>query len=248
MTVSHNNSSTYSNNEYLTPEPPCESKAPGMAMRASTIASGIDINIRKLPTVFRWTGSGENVFVSTSYDNWASKLPLVRSRHDLYTIVDLPEGTHQYKFYVDDQWVCDDNAEKVDNSFGTCNNVLSVKASDFEVFEALSIDSANSAHDSRRRRCGSPPGDYGQVVPSRSDSKHGVRRSAPPILPQHLLQMILNKEVAVHCEPGLLHEPTHVMLNHLYALSIKDGMMIVSSTVRYRKKFITTLYYKPCPQ
>ena len=49
----------------------------------------------------------------------------------------------------------------------------------------------------RVERSGSPPGDYGQVIPPR-DSKHGVRRTAPPILPPHLLQMVLNKEVAVH--------------------------------------------------
>jgi len=46
-------------------------------------------------------------------------------------------------------------------------------------------------------RSGSPPGDYGQVIPPR-EVKHGVRRSAPPMLPAHLLQMVLNKEVAVH--------------------------------------------------
>ena len=46
-------------------------------------------------------------------------------------------------------------------------------------------------------RSGSPPGDYGQVVPKR-DVKHGVRSHGPPILPQHLLQMVLNKEVAAH--------------------------------------------------
>ena len=35
------------------------------------------------------------------------------------------------------------------------------------------------------------------------------------------------------------------MLNHLYALSIKDGVMVMSSTQRYRKKYVTTLLYKP---
>jgi hypothetical protein len=29
------------------------------------------------------------------------------------------------------------------------------------------------------------------------------------------------------CEPTLLPEPNHVMLNHLYALSIKDGVMVL---------------------
>jgi len=32
----------------------------------------------------------------------------VFSRKDFFTIIDLPVGSHQYKFYVDGQWHCDD--------------------------------------------------------------------------------------------------------------------------------------------
>lgn len=47
------------------------------------------------------------------------------------------------------------------------------------------------------------------------------RFKSPPILPPHLLQVILNKDTNISCDPALLPEPNHVMLNHLYALSIK---------------------------
>lgn len=221
---------------------------PGLGIRTSSIAVGIDINARRLPTVFRWDGPGKNIYISGSYDNWKSRIPLVRSRHDFYTIVDLPEGTHQYKYFIDGQWVCDNNQDKIPNSFGTENNIVSVKSSDFEVFEALGIDNAATGHVNesliKNKRPGSPPGDYGQVVPQKEPS-HGVRHNAPPILPAHLLQVILNKEIPQHCEPSLLPEPNHVMLNHLYALSIKDGVMVLSTTHRYRKKYITTIMYKP---
>ena len=55
----------------------------------------------------------------------------------------------------------------------------------------------NDDDDDVLERSGSPPGEYGQVIPPR-ESKHGVKRTAPPMLPQHLLQMVLNKEVAAH--------------------------------------------------
>lgn len=29
------------------------------------------------------------------------------SHDDFYTIIDLPEGTHEYKYFVDGNWVCD---------------------------------------------------------------------------------------------------------------------------------------------
>uniref|UniRef100_A0A672MT81 5'-AMP-activated protein kinase subunit beta-1-like n=1 Tax=Sinocyclocheilus grahami TaxID=75366 RepID=A0A672MT81_SINGR len=71
------------------------------------------------------------------------------------------------------------------------------------------------------------------------------RLRSPPILPPHLLQVLLNKDTGISCDPTLLPEPNHVMLNHLYALSIKDGVMVLSATHRYKKKYVTTLLYKP---
>ncbi|XP_071338299.1 5'-AMP-activated protein kinase subunit beta-1-like [Trachinotus anak] len=106
----------------------------------------------KGPTVFRWSGAGKEVFVSGSFNNWATKIPLNRSQKNFVAIVDLPP---------------------------------------------------------------------------------------------HLLQVLLNKDTGVSCDPTLLPEPNHVMLNHLYALSIKDGVMVLSATHRYKKKYVTTLLYKP---
>lgn len=219
---------------------------PMLRPRSSTITPGEDINSRKLPTVFRWEGGGKEVWIAGSFDNWKSKIPMVKSHGDFSTIVELPEGSHQYKFYVDGHWVCDTNQPQIDNDLGSKNNKVNVKASDFEVFEALAMDSGTpgqTANDSGSLS-GSPPGDYTQYIPPRNTGQ-GFHHSGPPILPPHLLQVILNKETSQHCEPTLLPEPNHVMLNHLYALSIKDGVMVLSATHRYRKKYVTTLLYKP---
>ncbi|VDM36187.1 unnamed protein product [Hydatigera taeniaeformis] len=59
------------------------------------------------------------------------------------------------------------------------------------------------------------------------------------------LKGILNKDIGVHCDPNLLPPPNHVMVNHLYALSIKDGVVVLSVITRYRQKFVSTLFYKP---
>ena len=48
-----------------------------------------------------------------------------------------------------------------------------------------------------------------------------MHASVPPVLPPHLLHVILNKDVVDPDDPSLLPEPDHVSLNHLYALSIK---------------------------
>lgn len=192
------------------------------------------------PTVFRWSGGAKEVYVSGSFNNWATKIPLNRSRNNFVAIVDLPEGEHQYKFCVDGQWILDPTGAVMTSKTGTVNNVIQVKRTDFEVFDALRLDSQDSADLSDLSS--SPPGPYQQetyVTKSEDKIKH------PPILPPHLLQVLLNKDTGISCDPTLLPEPNHVMLNHLYALSIKDGVMVLSATHRYKKKYVTTLLYKP---
>uniref|UniRef100_A0A8C7UIK0 5'-AMP-activated protein kinase subunit beta-1 n=1 Tax=Oncorhynchus mykiss TaxID=8022 RepID=A0A8C7UIK0_ONCMY len=162
------------------------------------------------PTVFRWTGPGKE-------QPW-------EGHHTHNIIVDLPMIEHtdsKNKFYVDGTWTHDPPV--VTNQLGTVNNVIQVKKTDFEVFDAVMMDS-------QKYLSSSPPG------------------PCLPILPPHLLQVILNNKLFAfphQCDPALLPEPNHVMLNHLYSLSIKDGVMVLSATYRYKKKYVTTLMYKP---
>ncbi|EDW01535.1 5'-AMP-activated protein kinase subunit beta-1 [Drosophila grimshawi] len=186
-----------------------------------------------LPTVLRWDYGGKNVTISGTFSKW-KPIPMVRSHGNFVTIIDLAEGDHQYKFCVDGEWKHDPKLKSVENDEGDKNNLVSVRASDFEVFQALAKDSENVPNYAEK--------EYSQEVPQ---VKPWEKVSGPPVLPPHLLQVILNKDTPLSCEPTLLPEPNHVMLNHLYALSIKDGVMVLSATHRYCKKYVTTLLYKP---
>lgn len=195
----------------------------------------------KVPAVIRWKGGGKDVYVAGSYDNWQTKLPLSRSHEDFYGIVELPEGEHEYKFLVDGEWKVSRDEPTKENKEGMLNNVLEVNNSDFEVFEALARDSGT--RDKVKEPTHSPPGSYNQEIPREMLEDPNIH---PPTLPPHLLnKVLLNQDVDLSCEPSLLPEPQHVMLNHMYALSIKDGVMALSATHRYKKKFVTTLLYKP---
>ena len=57
----------------------------------------------------------------------------------------------------------------------------------------------------------------------------------PPTLPPHLDNVILNSSMSKE-DNRVLPVPNHVVLNHLYACSIRDGVMAVAGTTRYRKK------------
>lgn len=66
-------------------------------------ATNIDADTKVLPTVFKWDGGGKEVFISGTFSDWKA-LPMVKSHGDFVTIIDLPEGEHQYKFCVDGEW------------------------------------------------------------------------------------------------------------------------------------------------
>lgn len=108
---------------------------------------------------------------------------MVKSHGDFVTIIDLPEGEYHYKFYVDGEWRHDPSLKIIDNGMGSKNNIVSVKKSDFEVFQALDKDSECNMSDAER--------EYSQDIPS---NKPWEKVSGPPVLPPHLLQVILNKD------------------------------------------------------
>lgn len=67
----------------------------------------------------------------------------------------------------------------------------------------------------------------------------------PPPLPPHLRHIILNKPPQLK-DTAALPVPQHVALNHLYCTAIRDNMMVLGITQRFRTKFVTTVYYSPC--
>jgi len=210
----------------------------GFRPRAGTgVEAKPDESNNRLPTIIKYPGTGKEVFVCGTFSEW-KKIPMVKSQKDFVALIDLPVGDHQYKFVVDGDWVHDTSQPTVATDEGTKNNVIQIQQDDFDAFSALDMDSKST--NIRHRRNGERT--WGQEIPNVHSFEN---KAGPPILPPHLLQVILNKDTPLSCEPTLLPEPNHVMINHLYALSIKDGVMVISSTQRYRKKYVTTLLYKP---
>ena len=53
------------------------------------------------------------------------------------------EGNHEYKFFVDGQWLTDPNIPTIENGTGFKNHVIHVEKGDFDAFEALDMDMAS---------------------------------------------------------------------------------------------------------
>ncbi|KAH7318714.1 5'-AMP-activated protein kinase beta subunit, interation domain-containing protein [Stachybotrys elegans] len=67
----------------------------------------------------------------------------------------------------------------------------------------------------------------------------------PPALPGFLAKPILNAAVLMKDDNSVLNMPNHTVLNHLATSSIKNNVLAVSATTRYRNKYVTTIMYKP---
>jgi len=196
--------------------------------------------------VIQWRQAGHHVELCGSFTFWH---PVAMARSESNTdsehmaIVNLPEGRHEYRFRVDGHWRVDEGEPTVSVGGEKCN-FITVAGADFTACDALNMEAVPS----EGQLSGSPPGVYSQERPELAATQKPwlpAQQQQPPALPPHLLEVMLNKEVSASLEPTLLPAPNHVMLNHLYALSIKDGVMVLSATHRYRKKYVTTLLYKP---
>lgn len=107
---------------------------------------------------------------------------------------------------------------------------------------------ANDGHGTPRSQ-GSPAAKGSPSSSSSSSSKmfastSSISNDPPPGLPPHLEKVILNN-VPSKEDNSVLPVPNHVVLNHLYACSVKEGVLSISVTARYRKKYITTVFIKP---
>mmetsp|Transcript_11830 Transcript_11830/g.30395 ORF Transcript_11830/g.30395 Transcript_11830/m.30395 type:complete len:315 (+) Transcript_11830:71-1015(+) len=199
-------------------------------------ADEVDGSLKRF--TFRWTGEAETVAVAGSFNNWAG-IPLRCVGHREYEItLDLKPIAHHYKYIVDGKWQHDPLAPVVASGMGSLNNLLNVSTvgdahdpeGSFEDFGA-SVSAAPFGRST-------PPGEYSQNIPLFDEA------DAPPLLPPHLKEATLNSE-PLRNDPSELPVPNHVVLDHLYAQSVKDSVLVLGATQRYRRKYITTVLHKP---
>ncbi|KAJ1735728.1 hypothetical protein LPJ61_000380 [Coemansia biformis] len=201
--------------------------------------------LKTVPTLIRWTEPGDSVYISGSFVDWQYKVKL-HENDGLYGIViDLPVGTHCLKFIVDGKWRCSNRFVIAPDDDGNLVNYFKVE----DVIQEADQDKEDNVEGlDAAALSNSPPGEYGTIIPDLAKAARestSNRRNEPPLLPPHLNQVLLNSSEPRHDDPNVLPVPNHVVLNHLYACSIKDNVMAVSSTSRYRGKYMTTIYYKP---
>lgn len=205
-----------------------------------------------VPTVFRWEHGGRHVYITGTFNDWKRQIPMHRSGNDFTYIHNLQRSKHAFKFIVDDEWRFAPDQPTVADIEGRINNFIDV--SEFQAYTGdLNFEKETTAMAAEDAVGGGGSiGDDGNGE-NDEDSKFGTTlpdvydnyTKEPPPLPPHLRHIILNKPAAA-LDTAALPVPQHVALNHLYCTAIRDQMMVLGITQRFKTKFVTTVYYAPC--
>jgi 5'-AMP-activated protein kinase regulatory beta subunit len=191
-----------------------------------------------VPTVFRWEHGGRHVYITGTFNGWSRQIPMHRSGNDFTYIHNLKRGKHAFKFIVDDEWRFAPDQPTVADIEGRINNFIDVTSfrpytgdKDFEKEKAAA-------------EYGVEGDDNTEIFGTNMPDVYDYTKEPPP-LPPHLRHIILNKPPQIS-DTAALPVPQHVALNHLYCTAIRDNMMVLGITQRYKTKFVTTVYYSPC--
>lgn len=109
-----------------------------------------------------------------------------------------------------------------------------------------------------KHRVISPPEDYNSQIPpylldfdqaeespAYRNAEGAIEKMAtPPSLPGFLGKPILNAATLLKDDNSVLNMPNHTVLNHLATSSIKNNVLAVSATIRYRNKVSETIWRK----
>jgi 5'-AMP-activated protein kinase, regulatory beta subunit len=220
------------------------------------------IDDNAVPTVFRWEHGGRQVYITGTFNGWSRQIPMHRSGNDFTYIHNLKRGKHAFKFIVDDEWRFAPDQPTVADIEGRINNFIDVTDfsaytgdREFEVEKAAAEYGTYSVPDSSdaqpddiesidTKEMANRPDRDGEIFSQNMPDLDEYTKEPPP-LPPHLRHIILNKPPQLQ-DTAALPVPQHVALNHLYCTAIRDNMMVLGITQRYKTKFVTTVYYSPC--
>ena len=132
-----------------------------------------------IPFKFEWKESGTDVKISGSFlDNWDRKEPLkFNSETKSYEItLKIPRGLNQFKFIVDDKWVCSKYYKIIKDKSNNDNNEIDTNA----INESTMNSSMNNNildMKKKKKKVGKGNNDYNCLIPTKS----AVNAEAPII-------------------------------------------------------------------
>ncbi|KAJ5394279.1 uncharacterized protein N7487_011920 [Penicillium crustosum] len=216
---------------------------------------------KAVPVVIEWTAPAEKVYVTGTFVNWEKKFRLHKSEKNpsvMSTTLNLRPGTHHLKFIVDGTMRAADNLPTAVDFTNHLVNYIEISADDAHDKDSAVQPGAPPPHtvpDSSKQDPGDTedhPLEKEEIEEEEEDSPAYVQAAnvigdtaTPPSLPLFLGKSILNGTTPMKDDSSVLNYPNHTVLNHLATSSIKNGVLATSVTTRYKRKYVTTILYKP---
>ena len=214
---------------------------------------------KKYPFKFEWKGNGKSVLLAGSFlDNWTNTEVLVKNNETeaFELLLYLPKGKHQFKFIVDNKWTCSNQYPTMADERGIINNFIDL--TNYCPPENL-IEKNNNKKNN----------EYSNRLPLNSE----LNLKAPNVI-EHYKPVfnldyqsnqgkITKKKYLKYKEKNLMNENNtykkilvfpHEKLMHLCpslnelnirGKSKKNNFIKISTTIRNKHKFLTTVYYRP---
>jgi len=84
-----------------------------------------------------------------------------------------------------------------------------------------------------------------QPTPQRPGPSPITGESRAPVSGSRAITLDMENMPPLTDDGSVMPVPSHVVLQHLCTSAIRNGVLAVATTTRYRKKYMTTVYYKP---
>ena len=237
-----------------------------------------EFSSKKYPFKFEYKGNGKSVLLAGSFlDNWANiKVMVKNSKNDIYErVVYLPKGKHQFKFIVDNKWVCSDQYPTMPDERGIINNFIDLtnyvppeNLLKDELIKKLGRNEPEKMNKDNKE-INNKNNDYTSTKMPRFNELNMI----PPNIIQHYIprfnlnyqsnqNRIGRKKYLKYTERNLKTENNtykkilvfpHEKLMHccpnMNDLDIKENnksnYFRICTTIRNKHKFLTAVYYKP---
>lgn len=168
----------------------------------------------------------------------------------LSALVPIPPGTHHVKFVVDGEMRTSTSLPTAVDDTGILVNYLEVSADELPPLDRRMSHESTQASGwvegsplqlgevTKKRYTNDIPAYLMEYGNDDDDNDEGPLDGGPPppSLPMMLQKVILNTSTQMKDDASVLTIPNHAVLNHLATSSIKNHILAVSATTRYKKK------------
>ena len=213
---------------------------------------------------FEWKEGGNEVEIYGSFaENWNKKTEMKKNLNTgiFQALIEVPRGRHEFKFVVDQKWVCSQFYDRVTNKNNITNNVI-----DLTNYIPPQVINSNNISNKKKRKSTKNTIDYGCNYPKKTE----VNLEAPnlpqnyfPIFnldfqsKQEFLQKVYLKDLSFDKTKTVVENNTFksiLTISHEKLLHIchnvesnndNDKYIRISLTQRSKHKFLTLVYYTP---